>query len=792
MDSKYDHKAVEGKIREFWSKEKIFAFDPESKKPTYSIDSPPPTVSGRLHLGHIFSYAQAEFIARFWRMRGYNVFYPFGLDNNGLPTEMLIEKEFGTTAEKIGREKFIELVNKELPKHNEEYKEVFNLLGLSVDWSLFYETRSDDVKKASQKSFLELNKIHRVYRREAPVLYCPRCKTTVSQMELEDKKIRTKIVYVTFSEDVTIATTRAEFLPACVAIFVNPSDEKRKHLIGKTIKIPIFGQEVKVLGDTKVDPAFGTGVVMCCTFGDQTDMEWYKEYNLPLRMIIDVNGRMTHDFFKGATIKDAREKVIAKLKEQELVIKEEDLEHNVNVHERCGTEIELIVKLQWYIKYLDLKEKFIELGRAINWHPELMRVRYENWVNGIKWDWSISRQRYSGIQFPVWYCKRCGEPKFAREEDLPVNPFVDKPMGKCEKCGSEEFEPERDILDTWATSSLTPLINARWQTDAKYLKKIFPMSLRANAHDIISFWDFTTIVKSYFHMDSVPWHNVMISGHGLDPQGKPMHKHIGNVTYPEPFLEKYGADPLRYWASSSVLGEDSSFQEKVVVTGSRLINKLWNVVRFISMSSSEYGTEAGDNAIDYWVFCKLSETVKKATESFEKYDYFKARNAIEEFFWEFTNDYVEFVKYRVYNKDKSANYTLNKTLLTLMKLFSPFIPFVTEELYQTIFLNRENLTNLTNEGKVKSIHLSSWPCPDSFDQKTFADADKVVKLIRFIRKWKHDNGLALNSDISELVINADLGKVEEDVKGAMKIQKISRGEGSIEVPETEMKIDIRR
>ncbi|VVB76832.1 Isoleucine--tRNA ligase [uncultured archaeon] len=725
-------------------------------------------------------------------MRGLDVFYPFGLDNNGLPTELLIEKKFNTTAEHLGRDKFIALVQKEIKPYVANYIEIFKSLGVSADWNLLYETVSPDTQKISQKSFLELCRMNRTYRKEAPVLYCPHCKTTVSQMELEDKSVKSKIVYVRFSEDVEIATTRAEFLPACVAIFVNPADEKHKHLIGKKVKVPIFGQEVEVLGDAKVDPAFGTGVVMCCTFGDQTDMEWYKQYNLPLRMILDDSGRMTHEFFKGEKVKEAREKVISALKDGGFVIKEEDIEHNVNVHERCKTEIELIVKKQWYIKYLDLKEKFIELGNQVKWHPEFMHVRYDNWVNGLKWDWSISRQRFFGVPFPVWYCKNCGEPKFAREEDLPVNPMSDAPKGTCGKCGHGDFVPETDVLDTWATSSLTPLINARWGLDGKYLGTIFPMSLRVQANEIISFWTFTTIVKSYFHMDSIPWSDIMISGQGLDSKGKPMHKSAGNVVAPMPFVEKYGADAVRYWASSSSLGEDSSFQEKEIVTGASTINKMWNVARFISMACADKTEAPSDNPIDYWISCKLSTAVLKATESFERFDYFKARVAAEELFWSFSNDYIEFVKYRVYNKDPSANRTINGTLLSILKMFAPFMPFATEEIYKNVFAGNANIP--AEDAGAMSIHVSAWPVGNKFDEEKFRKSDDAIKTILFIRKWKHDNAMALNAELSEVTISVDLGPAEKDVMGAMNIKKITKGEGDLQVPETspEIKLSIKK
>ncbi len=787
MDSKYNPDIVEDKIRKFWEKEKIFAFDSKSKKPIYSIDTPPPTVSGDIHLGHIFSYSQAEFIARYKRMRGYNVFYPFGLDNNGLPTELLIEKKFNVVAEDLGREKFTELEKKEVKVYNDKYIELWKTLGLSVDWSLLYQTISDDVQKVSQKSFLELHKMGRVYKKEAPVLFCPKDKTVVSQMELKDKMLKSKLFEIKFSNDVTIATSRPELLPACVAIFVNPQDKKHSKLIGKEVKVPLFGNTVKVIGDEKVDPSFGTGVVMCCTFGDTTDIDWYKQYNLPLKIVIDEKGRMKHEKYKGMKIKEAREKIVEELKEKGLIVKEQELEHSVNVHERCDTEIEFIVKEQWYLKYLDLKEKFIELGRKINWYPEFMRTRYENWVNGLHWDWSIARQRYVGIYFPVWYCKKCGETIFAREEDLPVNPFVDKPKEKCAKCGSSEFLPETDIMDTWATSSLTPLINARWGLDNKY-EQIFPMGLRAQAHDIITFWAFTTIVKSYLHKGTIPWKDIMISGHGLDPKGKPMHKSQGNVMYPEPYLKKYGADALRYWASSSILGEDNSFQEKEVVSGSRLINKLWNLGRLIDMNDVGIKKEKSHNPIDLWILSELNSVIEAATRKFDNYDYYGAKTLIENFFWDFANDYVEFIKHRIYKDDEIASSTMAVVYLQILKMLSPFIPFVTEELYQSLFLEGKNLKSFINE-REKSIHITKWPEFDKSkeDAKDFARGEKAVKIIRFIRRWKHDNKLALNAPIKEITLSKklekELGDAVEDIKGAMAVAKVDFDVGELQVEE---------
>ena len=781
MDDKYITKEVEQKIREYWKVNEINKFKKDGK-PIFAIDTPPPTVSGFLHVGHVFSYSQADFVARYKRMKGYDVFYPFGLDNNGLPTEILVEKKNNVLSEKVGREKFIELVENSIKEYEELYINIWKTIGISVDWSHLYTTISKDVQHISQYSFIELYKMNRAYRKETPTIWCTKCKTALSQMELKDKTLKSKFVKVKFADDVIIATTRPELLPACVIIFVNPDDEKNAKLVGRKVKVPIFGQEVEIKTDKRVNPEKGTGIVMSCTFGDLTDIEWYKAYNLPLRVIIDEKANMTHPHFKDMKVRDARKAIIEELKEKNLLLEEKDIEHTVNVHERCDTEIEFLVKKQWYIKYLDLKEKLFELGNQLNWKPEYMKVRYENWVNGLQWDWSISRQRYYGIPFPVWYCKKCNEPVLAEKEDLPVNPLNDKPKKPCKNCGSTEIIPEEDVLDTWATSSLTPLINKKWSLDTEIKYDIYPMSLRPQAHDIISFWLFTTIVKCYLHTGKLPWKDVMISGHGLDATGKPMHKSVGNIVEPMPIIEKYGADALRYWASSSKLGDEALFQEKDLVTGSRIVNKLWNVAKFTSKINSD--TKEVSNLLDKWILSKLNDTVKKATEMFEQYNYAGAKREIEAFFWDVTDNYMEYIKHRVYNNIESPGYVLNKVFLSIIKLFAPYMPYVTEEIYQNLYKTQENKN---------SIHLSDWPVFEekTFDKKAFEDGENISRLIKYIRAWKHDNKLALNAEVKEVIIEGEINKEYlNDIKGVMKINEITLGKATLEVAETPFKVTI--
>lgn len=783
MQEKYDHKEVEGRLRKLWEYEQVYKFNPDSMREVYSIDTPPPTISGVIGVSHVFSYAQADFVARFKRMRRYSVFYPFGFDNNGIPTEMLVEKLHNTTAEREGREKFIALVNSETKAYEQMYRDVWSRVGLSVDWSLLYTTISTDAQRISQLSFLRLNKMGRVYRKETPTIWCPKEGTALSQMELKDKLLKSKFVDIRFSDGIVIATTRPELLPGCVAIFVNPEDGKNKRLVGKRVKVPIFGQEVEVLADSRVDPTKGTGVVMCCTFGDLTDIEWYKAYNLELRIVIDEHGRMLPEHFKGLKIKEARQRIIEDLKAGGYLLGEREIEHAVNVHERCGTEIEFLVKKQWYIRYLDLKETFIKLGNGLEWHPDYMHVRYDNWVNGLQWDWAISRQRYYGIPFPVWYCRKCGEPLFAEEKDLPVNPTTTNPERRCTKCGFGDFMPESDVMDTWATSSLTPMINGRWGSNEELLGKIYPMSLRPQAHDIITFWLFTTVVKAYFHTKKLPWKAVLISGHGLDQHGRPMHKSLGNTVDPKPVMEKYGADALRNWAALSKPGEDASFQEKDIVTGARLVNKLWNAAKLVERLTAKNPERDTSNVMDRWILAKATQIVKEATAMFEEYNYAGAKRTIDGFFWFFSDNYLEFVKYRFYNGNKSASYALRSTFLMIIKMLAPFMPYVTEEIYQGIY--RE-------DGGAVSIHLSSWPEDDPalHDEKALLCGDTVQRIIAFIRPWKHNNNLALNAELAEVVIEGELEEGLEDLKGAMNIRKVTRGRGELEIPETGLRISI--
>lgn len=791
MEKQYKPEKAEKKWQKYWEEKRIYRFDPKSKKEVYSIDTPPPTVSGEMHLGHAFSYAQQDFIARFHRMFGKNVFYPWGFDDNGLATELFVEKKIKKRAEDMSREEFIRICLKETKEIEKKLKDAWTALGISPEWNNYYRTIDRDVRKQSQLSFIELYEKGREYRKRAPIIWCPRCRTALAQVELEDKEQSSNFVYMRFDvEDgnkITIATTRPEMMAACVAIFVHPEDKRYKHLVGKKAKIPFFGQEVKIYANEMADPEFGSGAVYHCTFGDADDIEWVVQYNLPIIELMNKDGTLNEKAgkYKGMTSKEARKAIIEDMKKAGRLEKTEPIDHVVNVHERCGTDIEFIITEQWYIKYLDLKKEFLKLGKKINWYPKFMRIRLDHWIKGLKWDWCISRQRYYGIPFPVWYCKKCDNIIIAEKKDLPVDPLQDRPKKPC-KCGSNEFIPEKDVLDTWATSSLTPQIALKWKKDDKFFGKMFPMSLRPQAHDIITFWAFNTIVKAYLHENKIPWKNIMISGHALDPHGKKMSKSKGNIIYPLEMIEKYSSDALRFWAAGSKLGDDLPFQEKDLVTGQKFITKLWNVSRFSIMHLKDYkGEKAKIQQIDKWLLSKLHRLIKHSTDSFKKYEYARTKLETEKFFWHILADnYLEIVKDRLYNPENyskeavlSAKFTLYTTLLTCLKLIAPIMPHITEEIYH-LYFNKID--------KAKSIHISNWP---KYEKRLVSEKDEnigdiAISIVSAVRKHKSEKSLSLKTPIKTLTIECkksdqnNLKKLLKDIKAVTKAEKIEFGKAT--------------
>ncbi len=784
LDKKYNAGEKEEKWLNYWKDEGIYKFE-RNNKPVFSIDTPPPTVNGKIHIGHIFSYSQAEMISRYKRLRGFNIFYPFGFDDNGLPSERLVEKEQGKKAHEIGREEFSKLCYETTDKYESEFQTLFSKLGVGTDWDIHYKTVSPSTIKISQASFLDLIDKGHCYHKESPALWCNECLTSIAQAELETKTIKTTFNYVTFktvedNEEFTIATTRPELMPAIVCVFVNPEDEVHKHLIGKTAHIPVIEVDVPIMGDEKVAIDKGTGVVMCCTFGDQTDIEWWKKYNLPLKYIFTSDGHIIDSVpkFGGMKIKEARQAIVEELNAGGFITKIEELEHEVQTHERCGKEVEYSIMKQWFIDIMNHKDDFLRIGDEINWYPTHMQARYNEWVENIMWDWCISRQRYFGVPFPVWYCKDCGEPTFANREDLPVNPLVDSPkVDTCPKCGCHEFVPETDVMDTWATSSVTPLINMRYGEKENYEDILKPMSLRTNASEIIRTWDFYTIVKSFYHFGTRPWDNVMISGFVMASKGEKISKSKGNSTVePMDAINNYSADVVRYWAGSGRLGTDIVYSDETLQRGRKLINKIWNVSKFIEMHLADYEDKEFSHYefVDRWILGKFQNMETRFLEYLDNFEVGLALNTLEKFFWNFCDDYIEIVKHRLYRPEEfgsTPRYSGQKTVYTLLyKLlqdFSIFFPFITEEIYQELY------------HKEKSIHLTEIkPLEFNFESEV-SEGDDLMSIISVARGEKTNNNVSLKTPIKELSLKLDdnlnkaLEEASKDFKATLFIENLN-------------------
>ena len=771
LDKKYNAQQKEQKWLEYWKENKVYEFKPDQRE-VYSIDTPPPTVSGNIHIGHIFSYSQTEMMARYKRIRGYNVFYPFGFDDNGLPSERLVEKEQGKKAAEIGREAFSKLCYNTTDKYEADFQILFSKMGVSTDWDIHYKTVSPSTIKVSQLSFLDLIDKGHCYHKESPALWCNECLTSIAQAELETKTIKTTFNYINYSttdgETFTIATTRPELIPAIVCVFVNPNDEEHKHLIGKTAHIPVIDVEVPIMADEKVAIDKGTGVVMCCTFGDQTDIEWCKKYNLPLKYIFTEDGRNADSVpnYGGMKIKEARKQIIEDLQAGGYVVKIEELEHEVQTHERCGKEVEYSVMNQWFIDIMSHKDDFIKIGNEIKWHPDHMHNRYDEWVNNVAWDWCISRQRYFGVPFPVWYCKDCGEPIFAKKEDLPVNPLSDKPpVDKCPKCGCTEFNPETDVMDTWATSSVTPLINMKYGEKENYEDILKPMSLRTNASEIIRTWDFYTIVKSFYHFGQRPWDNVMISGFVMASKGEKISKSKGNSKVePIDLIGQYSADVIRYWAGSGRLGTDIVFSEETLQRGRKLVNKIWNVSKFIEMHLQDYEDKEFNDYeyIDKWILGSFQEMEKGFIKYLDDYEVGLALNHLEKFFWNFCDNYIEIVKHRLYRPEEfgdTPRYSGQKTVYTilykLLQDFSIFFPFITEEIYQELYHD------------AKSIHLTEIKSLEFNFESEVKNGDLMIEIISQARGEKSNNNLSLKTPIKNLDVSAN-PELKEAINSSIK------------------------
>ena len=774
FDGEYEPAAVEPRWQRQWVEDRTYAYESPSAEAidpdtVFTIDTPPPTVSGSLHWGHVYGATLQDFVARFERMRGKEVFFPFGYDDNGIASERLTETELEIEHQHYERREFQELCREVCSNYEAEFTQKMQALGVSIDWENTYQTIEPSVQRISQRSFIDLYEQGREYRQRAPTIWCPECATAISQVETEDADRPSHFHDIAFElaetgERFTIATTRPELLPACVAVFVHPDDEANASLVGQQAVVPLFGHEVPIIADERVDMEAGSGVVMCCTFGDQTDIEWYQAHDLPLRVAIDETGTMLEpaESYAGLSSREARQAIVADLDAEGTLLDRREITHTVNVHERCDTPIEFLVTEQWYIKLLDRTDEYLAAGRSMEWYPEKMFTRYKNWIEGLQWDWAISRQRSSGIPFPVWYCESCDEPVMAEKDALPVDPLSDAPpVDRCPVCEHGSFVPEEDVLDTWATSSLTPLINAGWAGESEGLDRpeLYPVDMRPQGHDIISFWLFHTVVKCYEHTGEVPFESVLINGHVLDRDRRKMSKSKGNGIDPREVMDEYPIDAIRYWAASTSVGEDFPFNENSMRQGEKLLQKLWNASKLVdSLADTEPAEPDEFAAMDEWLLASLDDVIETVTAYFEAHEYAKARDELRAFFWHtFCDDYLEIAKQ---SEADSTPYTLRVAHRRFLKLFAPFVPHVTEELHTTLYGD-------------DSVHTLAWPEPEGYESNRAA-GETALEVISALRGYKTDNGLALNATLGDVAVYGDIEGFEDAISGVMHVETLER------------------
>jgi valyl-tRNA synthetase len=780
---------LEGKWASYWDENATYRFDrSKNRDEVFSIDTPPPTVSGSLHIGHVFNYTQIDVLARYWRMRGKSVFFPVGWDDNGLPTERRVQNFFGVRCDpslpyepgfsppatpperaiSISRKNFVELCGQLTESDEKVFEELFRRIALSVDWSLKYTTISPEAQRVSQRGFLRMLETGHAYRHEAPTLWDVDFSSAIAQAELEDREIAGayhRLVFRRSDTDavVEIETTRPELLPSCVALVAHPDDARYQALFGTSVRTPLFDVEVQVLAHQLADPEKGSGIAMICTFGDLTDVIWWRELSLPVRTVIGRDGRFESVSFgespfpskspeqaneayaelAGKTVRQAQRRIVELLSDHGLTLGEpRPITHAVKFYERGERPLEIVSSSQWYVRTMPLREELLAAGRELRWHPQFMRARFESWVEGLNGDWNISRQRYFGVPFPLWYpIDANGEigvvPILAEESSLPIDPSSDAPDGYTESQRNQPngFAGDPDIMDTWATSSLTPEIAGRYVDDPELFARIFPMDLRPQAHEIIRTWLFSTVVRSKLAHDSLPWTDAAISGWILDPDGKKMSKSKGNLVVPNDLLDKYGTDAVRYWATSARLGVDTVLDEQQMSIGRRLAIKILNATKF-ALSRLGDGAKESDNAVrlaplDASMLACLAAVVEVATRSFDDYEHARALDRIETFFWTFCDDYVELVKSRAYGTGDgaaSARRALEVALSVQLRLFAPYLPFAAEETW-----------SWWHEG---SIHATSWPSSSEIPTERESSVELLGAVAAVLGEVRHAKTIA--------------------------------------------------
>ncbi|MDG6228971.1 MAG: valine--tRNA ligase [Candidatus Thermoplasmatota archaeon] len=779
----YDQKTIEKTWQKRWQDLKIHHFDKNSSKPVYSIDVPPRYASGPLHAGHAVHYTHIDFSARYKRLKGYNVFFPLCFDVNGIPIEERVERQLNITRKDIDRHEFTKLCSEFANKNINTMIEQFTILGESMDPTIYYQTDAEYYRRITQISFIELYDKGLMYKGEFPVNWCPRCMTAMADAEVTYKTNTTMLNTIKFyftkqqpdqvlkypgiGKDeqgiyIEIATTRPEMLPSCQIVAVHPSDERAPWIHKQEVQVPLFKKTVKIVEDDVVDPEFGTGIVMICTIGDKEDLNWVFKYKLPLELSIDEEGKMTDicGTYAGMPIKEARAAVIADMKAQQLLIHQAPLDQNVGVCWRCKTPVEFINAKQWFLKTTKFKDLVLQKSDEMSWYPEFMKIRLEEWVNSLEWDWVISRQRYFATPIPLWECENCEKVVVARPEDCYIDPTIDAPpVQTCPDCGGTLIGCE-DVFDTWMDSSVSPLYNTFWHRDEALFKRLYPMSVRPQSHDIIRTWAFYTILRCTLLTNEKPFENVMMGGFILSEDGTPMHASVGNVIDPIEIIDEFGSDAFRCYAASCSLGEDNAFRRKDVIRGKKLLRKLWNVEQFIhhNIDTTHIPTQPSQlTMIDSWILTKYCDLVQRCTRLMDVFDYSQTMKEIEYFLWhELADHYLEMVKSYIFkNKEKeSYQFTLYTIGLGVIQLFAPFFPHITEELYQSIYKQ--------TQGHL-SLHISQWPEPFHSDDQVLKQGEHVKKYIAMVRAYKSEQKMPLNAPLNSTATYAD-----EDIIASLK------------------------
>lgn len=785
ISKSYDAEEVEKKWQNKWQEWDIHNFNRKDQEtPTYVIDTPPPYPSGEFHIGNALNWIYFDFVARYKRMRGFNVLFPQGWDCHGLPTEVQVEKQEDVRKGDISRERFRKLCVELTEKNIGHMKEEMDSLGLSIDWTTEYRTMDPEYFGKTQLSFLQLFDNDLIYQGKHPVNWCPRCETAIADAEVEYEHREGTLNYIRFDvkgedDHLLIATTRPELLPACVLAAVHPGDERYEEYVGKELEVPLFGQTVKIVEDREVDPEFGTGAVMICTFGDKTDVQWVNRYDLPVIEALNEKGELTDAAgpYSGLEVDEAKSRMVDDLDKEGDLVKQESLEQSVGVCWRCKTPVEILTTDQWFMDVMSLNDEVIQKAEEIRWVPEHMRLRLQEWARSMDWDWVISRQRLFATPIPVWYCSNCKRPILADEEQLPVRPTQDEPpVDRCPDCGSTEFEPEEDVLDTWMDSSITVAVHAGWpDIDSR----LFPADLQPNGTDIIRTWDYYLLVRHLALLGEAPYETVLINGMVFGEDGRKMSKSEGNYVETTRARDRHGTDALRQWAAiGATPGSDVPFSWKEVDFGYRFLRKLWNAARFAAphiddVDSSWDYRELEKRPSDRWILSRLNSVVKEATKHMEDFKFNQALKEIRTFVWhEFCDMYIEEVKHRLYGESSTsdaAKYVLRHVLWVVTRLLAPFIPHFSEEVYHTYF---------DSDCSRDSVHQLNWPEAEEefLDEEAEELGVLLNSVVGAIRQFKSGRDMPLSEEISSVEayssseeIRDYFRKLKDDIEGSARV-----------------------